>query len=69
MTNIPSLFARSPEWAVQFDMDAEMARRTRRRIFDQVAKNKMVAGGFHFPFPAFGMLEAAGKGYQFVPVA
>ena len=69
MTNIPSLFARSPEWAVQFDMDAEMARQTRRRIFDQVAKNKMVAGGFHFLFPAFGTLEAAGKGYQFVPVA
>lgn len=69
VTNIPSLFARSPEWAVQFDMDAEMARQTRRRIFDQVVKDNMVAGGFHFPFPAFGKLEAAGKGYQFVPVA
>lgn len=69
VTNIPSLFARSPDWAVQFDMDAEMARQTRRRIFDMLAKDKTLAGGFHFPFPAFGTLEAAGNGYQFKPVA
>ncbi len=69
VTNIPSLFARSPDWAVQFDMDAEMARQTRRRVFDMLVKDKTMAGGFHFPFPAFGSLEAAGNGYQFKPVA
>lgn len=69
VTNVPSLFARSPEWAVAFDMDAEMARQTRRRIFDMLVKEKMVAGGFHFPFPAFGTIEAAGNGYAFKPMA
>jgi glyoxylase-like metal-dependent hydrolase (beta-lactamase superfamily II) len=69
VTNVPALFARSPEWAVAFDMDAEMARQTRRRIFDMLVKEKMLAGGFHFPFPAFGTLEAAGQGYAFKPVA
>jgi glyoxylase-like metal-dependent hydrolase (beta-lactamase superfamily II) len=69
VTNIPSLFARAPDWAVQFDMDAEMARQTRRRVFDMLAKDKTLAGGYHFPFPAFGTLEAAGNGYQFKPVA
>jgi glyoxylase-like metal-dependent hydrolase (beta-lactamase superfamily II) len=68
VTNIPSLFARSPDWAVQFDMDAEMARQTRRRIFDMLVKEKTLAGGFHFPFPAFGTLEASGNGYQFKAV-
>jgi hypothetical protein len=29
----------------------------------------MMAGGFHFPFPAFGTIEPSGNGYQFVPVA
>jgi hypothetical protein len=29
----------------------------------------MVAGGFHFPFPAFGSITPSGNGYQFVPVA
>lgn len=69
LTNVPSLFARSPDWAVQFDMDAEMARQTRRRVFDTLVKDKVMAGGYHFPFPAFGTIEAAGNGYQFKPVA
>ncbi len=69
VTNVPSLFARSPDWAVTFDMDPEMARQTRRRIFDMLVKDKTLAGGYHFPFPAFGTLEASGNGYQFKPVA
>jgi len=69
LTNVPALFARNPDWAVTFDMDAEMARQTRRRIFDMLVKDKTLAGGFHFPFPAIGSLETAGSGYQFKPVA
>jgi glyoxylase-like metal-dependent hydrolase (beta-lactamase superfamily II) len=69
ITNVPSLFARNPDWAVLFDMNPEMARQSRRRIFEMLVKEKMMAGGFHFPFPAFGTIEPAGNGYQFVPVA
>jgi len=69
VVNVPSLFARSPDWAITFDMDAEMARQTRRRVFDALVKDKTLAGGFHFPFPAFGTIEAAGNGYQFKPLA
>ena len=69
ITNVPSLFARAPDWAVLFDMNPEMARQTRRRIFDMLVREKMVAGGFHFPFPAFGTIEPAGNGYQFKPMA
>ena len=69
LTNVPSLFARSPDWSVTFDMDKEMARATRRKIFDMVVKEKMMAGGFHFPFPAFGSIESAGSGYAFKPLA
>jgi hypothetical protein len=28
-----------------------------------------MAGGFHFPFPAFGTIEPSGNGYQFVAVS
>ena len=68
LTNVPSLFARSPDWAVQFDMDAELARQTRRRVFDMLVKDKVTAGGYHFPFPALGTIETAGSGYQFKAV-
>ncbi|WP_374667141.1 MBL fold metallo-hydrolase [Ramlibacter sp.] len=69
LTNVPSLFARNPEWSVTFDMDKDMARLVRRKMFDMVVQEKLMAGGFHFPFPAFGGIEVAGNGYQFKPVA
>jgi glyoxylase-like metal-dependent hydrolase (beta-lactamase superfamily II) len=69
LTNIPQLFARNPDWAVQFDMNADAAREVRRRVFDMMVNEKMVAGGFHFPFPAFGRIEKMGNGFDFKPVA
>jgi glyoxylase-like metal-dependent hydrolase (beta-lactamase superfamily II) len=69
LTNIPSLFARNPDFAVVFDMNPEEARQTRRRVFEAVVNDKAMAGGFHFPFPAFGRIEKLGQGYDFKPVA
>lgn len=69
VTNVPALFARSPDWAVTFDMDPVMARATRRRVFDAMSKDRAITGGFHFPFPAMGTIENAGNGYQFKPLA
>lgn len=69
VANIPALFARNPDWAVVFDMDPEAARITRRRVFEGLAKERALMGGFHFPFPAFGTLEASGAGFEFKPVA
>ncbi len=69
LTNAPTLFARNPDWAVQFDMDAEAARRVRREMLARVAAKDALVGGFHFPFPAFGRKVVAGNGYAFQPVA
>ena len=67
LTNVPSLFARNPDWAVSFDMDAEAARKVRREVFARVTSSKSLVGGFHFPFPAFGRMTATGNGYTFEP--
>jgi glyoxylase-like metal-dependent hydrolase (beta-lactamase superfamily II) len=69
LTNVPALFARNPDWAVTFDMDAEAARKTRREVFQRIVQNNAMVGGFHFPFPAFGRMAAMGNGYAFQPVA
>lgn len=69
ITNVPQLFARNPDWAVQFDMNAEDARMARRKVFDMIVNDKVMAGGFHFPFPAFGRMEKMGNGFDFKPVA
>ena len=68
LTNIPALFARNPDLAVAFDMDAEAARKTRRMAFERIVASKALVGGFHFPFPAVGSMEAVGAGYEFKPV-
>ena len=69
LTNVPSLFARNPDWAVVFDMDAEAARQTRRDMFARLVQQGGVVGGFHFPFPAFGRMVPSGKGYAFEAIA
>ena len=67
LTNVPSLFARNPDWAVTFDMDAEAARKVRREVFARVTSSKSLVGGLHFPCPAFGRMTATGNGYTFEP--
>lgn len=68
LSNVPSLFARSPDWAVAFDMNAEMARQTRRAVFDRIVARNAMVGGFHFPFPAMGRMVKSGNGFEFQPV-
>ncbi len=69
LTNVPALFARNPDWAVTFDMDAEAARKVRREMFQRIVDSQALLGGFHFPFPALGRMAASGKGYAFQPLA
>jgi glyoxylase-like metal-dependent hydrolase (beta-lactamase superfamily II) len=69
LTNVPALFARNPDWAVQFDMDAEAARQVRRATFQRIVQSNAMVGGFHFPFPAIGRVSAQGNGFAFQAVA
>lgn len=60
-------FAR-PEVAIEFDVDPKQAVITRKRIFFQAAKEKLMVAGMHLPFPGIGHVrkETAG-GYAWVP--
>ncbi|SDB66122.1 MBL fold metallo-hydrolase [Belnapia rosea] len=66
-TNRPELLACRPDFHVIFDFDPEMAEAARRRIYDQVATDRIRITGYHFPFPANGYLAKEGNGYRFVP--
>ena len=68
ITNHPALFARNPQWAAVFDMDAERARATRVRILDMAVTDRMHLAFYHAPFPATGHVVKDGSGYRFVPV-
>jgi glyoxylase-like metal-dependent hydrolase (beta-lactamase superfamily II) len=51
--------------ALIFDVDPDLARATRRQVFDWVADEGVTVAGAHLPFPGFGRLERAGPGFQY----
>jgi glyoxylase-like metal-dependent hydrolase (beta-lactamase superfamily II) len=68
-TNNAYLFVRNPDWQVSFDMDGPLAVQTRKKLLDQVAADKMLVAGYHWPFPAVGHITKEGSGYRLHPAA
>jgi glyoxylase-like metal-dependent hydrolase (beta-lactamase superfamily II) len=67
VTNNPDLFARHPDWGANFDQDPNMAVATRRKVYDQLATDRLLVQGFHYPFPGLGYVEKAGNAYRVIP--
>jgi hypothetical protein len=67
--HIPEIQTRHPEVTLDFDTDPDAAAATRRRLFDQVATDRMLVGGMHVHFPGFAHLARHGDGYALVPEA
>jgi glyoxylase-like metal-dependent hydrolase (beta-lactamase superfamily II) len=59
-------FAR-PDAALTFDLDPDAARRSRSRVFDWVATDRIRVAGAHLDLPAFGYVQRSGAGYRFEP--
>jgi glyoxylase-like metal-dependent hydrolase (beta-lactamase superfamily II) len=60
-------FAR-PHVAIEFDIDKKQAVLARKALFARAAKEKLLVGGMHLPFPGVGHVRSEGKGYVWVPV-
>lgn len=67
VTNHPALFVRNPDWSAIFDMDADAARATRRRLLDMATSEKTRVHFYHAPFPSNGFIAKDGNGFQLVP--
>ena len=68
-TNHYILSMQKPEWHVSFDVDKDLAVKSRKTILDMAATDRIPATGYHMPFPAVGYVEKAGDGYRWVPVS
>ena len=68
-TNIAALFVRHPDWSAVFDMDADAARATRRKLADMAIDSDMLVAGYHLPGAAIGTLSRRGASYEFAPLA
>ena len=51
------------------DWDAKMATQTRTRFLDQLAANRTMVLGYHFPWPGFGHVVKTAEGFHYVPTA
>jgi glyoxylase-like metal-dependent hydrolase (beta-lactamase superfamily II) len=67
--NHPAFFVRHPDWSAVFDMDADKARATRRRLLDMAATERSQLAFYHAPFPAIGHVRKDGNGFQFAPAS
>ena len=57
-----------PDWHCVFDVDKEQGAKTRARMFDQVATDRVAVGAFHMPFPSIGYVERRkAGGYRWIP--
>ncbi|WKB52522.1 MBL fold metallo-hydrolase [Eleftheria terrae] len=58
-----------PETTIEFDIDQKAASATRKRLFEEAARGRLLVTGMHLPFPGIGNVRAEGKGsYRWVPI-
>jgi glyoxylase-like metal-dependent hydrolase (beta-lactamase superfamily II) len=68
VTNIRALFLKNPGWHAAFDANPTLAEANRRKIFDRIVGDKIVATGYHWGMPGAGTVQKDGGGYALVPV-
>jgi glyoxylase-like metal-dependent hydrolase (beta-lactamase superfamily II) len=57
-----------PEITVAFDHNQDNARARRKELFEMAAKENMLIGAVHLPFPGIGRLRAKDSGFTYEPL-
>ena len=60
---------RRPEVGMIFDTDPDEATRSRLRVLDMAARDRLMVAGMHLHFPAFSFVQKLPDGYSLVPDA
>jgi glyoxylase-like metal-dependent hydrolase (beta-lactamase superfamily II) len=58
------LFVRKPNWHLGFDSIPALAEETRKKMLDMVVTDRMLATGYHWPFPGISYVAKDGEGYR-----
>ncbi len=56
-----------PDWHIGSDFDRDQAVKTRGRLLDMLAADRIPLVGFHLAWPGMGMVERDGTAYRFLP--
>lgn len=54
-----------PDATLVFDVEPQVARITRERVLDWAAAEQICVAGAHLPFPGFGNVVRAGRGFSY----
>ena len=68
LIHVPAVQLDHPEVTFAFDYDAQTAKASRAKLFNEASKERTLVGASHIQFPGLGHLQVKGKGYQWVPV-
>ncbi len=63
IVHFPHIQLAKPDVTIAFDSDPGQAARTRARLLDQVATDKLSISGMHFNAPTTGTVQRAGSSY------
>lgn len=64
IVHAPDLQIADPEIAIAFDVDADTARVTRKKVLDMIAADNLKFTGGHMLTPKFSHLQRAGNGFK-----
>ena len=59
----------NPEVYLAYDVDPEMAMKSRKNLLERVAGTDTIVAGMHLVYPSVGKILREGKGYKFEPLS
>jgi glyoxylase-like metal-dependent hydrolase (beta-lactamase superfamily II) len=65
IVHLASVQMARPDAGLVFDVEPVQARASRERVFEFCAAEGLVVAGAHLPFPGFGRVERAERGFRF----
>ena len=66
IVHVPDIQVPRPEVTIAFDADPVAAAATRRKIFDQVATDRLLVAGMHIHFPGFANLTRHNNDFSII---
>ncbi|MEJ0097190.1 MAG: hypothetical protein WDM84_03685 [Bauldia sp.] len=65
--HVPEIQVPRPQVTSEYDVDEGLAHANRRKIFDYVAKERLLVTGGHMHLPGFAHVVPEGQGFRLVP--
>ncbi len=67
MVHVPEIQVMRPEVTMTFDHDPVLTARTRRQLFADVARDRLLVAGMHINFPGFAHIIQDGDSFRLLP--